>query len=136
MLFREADYPAILWIKENIPESETILVNPFLWGYGVYAGQDGGAWITPIAGRKTMPPPVLYLVDKQIDTGLEIIDTTRHILDIQKNSASLHAYIKEKGIRYVYLGARGGAFSPHDLNESPLFELLFNQDGAWLFEVR
>ena len=60
ILAREADRPAIQWIAENINPDETILINPFLWGYGIYAGQDGGYWITPLAGRKTMPPPMLY----------------------------------------------------------------------------
>ena len=30
----------------------TVLINPFTWGYGLYAGNDGGFWISPLAGRK------------------------------------------------------------------------------------
>ncbi len=36
LLFREADRTAMQWIEANIPQDETILINPFLWGYGNY----------------------------------------------------------------------------------------------------
>jgi hypothetical protein len=42
VLSRSADLPAIEWVKANLPQDETIVINPFSWGYGIYAGADGG----------------------------------------------------------------------------------------------
>ena len=39
ILSRQADLPAIQWIDDNIPEGETIVINPFAWGYGLYRRQ-------------------------------------------------------------------------------------------------
>src|SRR5690606_5781774 len=60
LLVRQADRPALRWVAENIPAGEPVLINSFSWGYGLYAGLDGGAWIPAAAGRPTLPAPVLY----------------------------------------------------------------------------
>ncbi len=48
LIFRDIDRPAFVWINENIPSEEVIFINPFAWGYGLYAGNDGGFWISPL----------------------------------------------------------------------------------------
>ncbi|MEJ2707556.1 MAG: hypothetical protein P8074_08085 [Anaerolineales bacterium] len=136
MLFREADRPAIHWIAEHVPPGETILVNPFAWGYGIYAGNDGGYWISSMAGHETMPPPVLYGLANQKEKTRQITEITSHITEISDNAAELQAYLLENEIHYVYVGVRGGALSPQTLQASGLFKLLYDKDGAWVFEVQ
>jgi hypothetical protein len=135
LLFRQADRTAIAWIDDNLPESERFLINPFLWGYGVYAGQDGGFWITPLAGRGTLPPPVLYGLGTP-EQKSAIVQASRWALDHAKDPAGLHALMQEQGIGYIYTGARGGAFSPSALSQSNLFETVYQQDGVWVFRAR
>lgn len=135
MLFREADYPAMDFIQENIPVKETILINPFAWGYGIYAGNDGGFWITPIAGRKTLPPPVLYGMGKITDEGKKIPEISRQVIDYRNRPHELHTYLLDQGINYIYIGARGGTLSPRSLRYSPFYEMLYAKDGAWLFKL-
>jgi hypothetical protein len=134
-LFRQADKPALTWIKDNIPADETILINPFSWGYGFYAGADGGYWITPLTGLKTMPPPVLYGLDYDLQVVEAINELNQQVIESGGNAEALHPLLLDTGINYIYLGSRGGPISPLALRSSPLYKLLYNQDGTWLFEV-
>jgi hypothetical protein len=135
ILAREADRPAIQWIAENISPDETILINPFLWGYGIYAGQDGGSWITPLAGRKTMPPPVLYAYGS-ISEVKRVTDTCKSVIENASNPQALSALLKEQQIRYVFIGRRGGVLSAKLLAQSGLFQTVYSQDGTWVFEIK
>ncbi|MFC2043421.1 DUF6541 family protein, partial [Chloroflexota bacterium] len=136
LLFREADYPAMDFIQENIPVEETILINPFAWGYGIFACNDGGFWITPIAGRRTLPPPVLYGMGKMTKEGKKIPEISRQVIDYRNRPNELHSYLLDLGIHYIYIGARGGTLSPRSLRYSPFFEMLYAKDGAWLFKLK
>jgi hypothetical protein len=133
MLFRNADYPALIWVEENTPVEETILINPFSWGYGMYAGRDGGYWITPLAYRKSIPPPVLYGFSREL--SYQVNQISKNVISLSDDINKLHTYLWENDIRYVYIGVRGGALSPRDMMDSPSFKLLYNQDGAWVFQV-
>jgi hypothetical protein len=135
MLFREADYPAMDFIEENISAEETILINPFAWGYGIFAGNDGGFWITPIAGRKTLPPPVLYGMGKITEDGKKIPEISRQVIDYRNRPHELHAYLLDQGIHYIYIGVRGGTLSPRSLRYSSFYTTLYAKDGAWLFKL-
>ena len=123
------------FIQENIPVEETILINPFAWGYGIFAGNDGGFWITPIAGRKTLPPPVLYGMGRKSEEGKKIPEISRQVIDYRNRPHELHAYLLDRGINYIYIGVRGGTLSPHSLRYSPFYKMLYAKDGAWLFKL-
>jgi hypothetical protein len=134
-LYREADTSALTWIQDNLPADETVMINPFSWGYGFYAGNDGGYWITPLTGLKTMPPPVLYGLDHDLRTVQAINDLNQQVIEAGRDAEALYSLLSEAGIHYVYLGGRGGPISPLALQTSPLYQLLYNQDGTWLFKV-
>lgn len=135
MLFRQADRPAMAWIEANLPQDAVILVNPISWGYGLYAGSDGGFWITPLTGRRTLPPPVLFALGGSSETYRQTREACKRILELAGDPAGLHAYLQELDIRYIYLGARGGALSPRALQASPLFRVIYAQEGVWIFEA-
>ncbi len=138
LLVRQADLPALQWVAENIPANETVLINPFAWGYGLYAGNDGGFWITPITGRKTLPPPVLYGVGDAANwQNVEAINAQlKQITGASSDPGRLAQAMKQAGVRYLYLGARGGIFSAEILRNSSAFNVLYNQNGVWVVEVR
>jgi hypothetical protein len=136
MLFREGDRPAIAWVAENIPADASILINPFSWGYGIFAGNDGGYWIVPLAQRRTLPPPILYGYDQNRARRSARLDFENQVLDLSSDPASLHALLLEQRIDYVYLGVRGGALSPSLLSHDPGFQTLYARGGAWVFRVR
>ena len=136
VLYRSADRQAMQWMRENLPEDARVQINPFSWGYNVYAGADGGYWIGPLAGRTTNPPPVLY----GLDTGpgseiLAISDANHEVLDLSGDAEALHRLLKDQGIDYVYLGSKGGGLSPQVLLQSPHFQLLYAGNLTYVFEV-
>jgi hypothetical protein len=133
VLSRRADIPAISWIENNIPETEKIVINPFAWGYGIYAGSDGGYWIAPLAGRITLPPPVLYGLGNQVKS---INNLTQNMLNLNADPVAFRNYLLENNIQYVYTGAKGGVISPKKLNNSGLFTTLYHTDGVWIFQVK
>jgi hypothetical protein len=135
-LARQADAPALAWIQANIPRDETFLINPFSWGYGLYAGNDGGYWITPIAGQRTMPPAVLYGFDTRRERIRQTSKLAQQVIDLSGDAQGLHDLLIHENIQYIYIGARGGALSPSLLQSSPAFDLLYQQDGAWVFQVK
>jgi hypothetical protein len=133
-ILRDADFPAISWIGENIPPDETIAINPTGWGYGLYIGDDGGYWISPLTGRSTMPPPVLYGLGSHefVHKTNEIIEG---VMEYADDAVQLWGHLNTHDIKYIYLGARGGVMSPRVLDSSPMFETLYHQDGTWVFRI-
>lgn len=135
ILFRQDDLPAMTWIEANIPPSETILINSFPWGYGLYAGMDGGYWIAPLARRKTLPASVLYAMSNAgSPTGPTAADV-RRVVDAAGDPVLLHTIMNELGIHYIYLGARGGQFSVNSLSVSPLYQERYHFRDTWIFEA-
>jgi hypothetical protein len=134
-LFREADERALNWLGENTPKGETIVINPFAWGYGLYAGQDGGYWASPIAGRGTIPPPVLYGLSNTPEDTQRINTFIQQIIENGDNPENLYQMMTDAGIQYLYTGVRGGVISPQALIDSSLFELVYQADGASTFKA-
>jgi len=135
-LFRQADQPAMTWIEENVPSEQTFLINPFAWGYGLYAGNDGGFWISSLTRHETIPPPVLYGLADNPDHIQHINEIIQKVMDLSQKPDELYAYLESVNIHYIYIGARGGILSPDVLQNSGLFEVQYQQNGAWVFHLK
>jgi hypothetical protein len=133
ILSRNADLTAIEWINEHIPEHETIVINPFAWGYGLYAGNDGGYWISPLSGRLTLPPPVLYGLGSGVK---DLNQTIQNVITNNADPAKLWEFLTSQRLHFIYIGARGGIIPPEKLFSSGLYDLLYHQDGVWIFSVK
>lgn len=133
ILSRNADLPAIEWVSENIPAGETIVINPFAWGYGIYAGNDGGFWISPLSGRQTLPPAVLY----GLGAGAkQISEQSQQIASLSVTPELFRDYLLASQYHYVFTGSRGGVIPPEKLATSGLFSVLYHQDGVWILAVK
>lgn len=135
ILYKENDGQAIAWINKNVPQKETFLINPFAWGYGLYAGNDGGYWITPLTGNKTIPPPVLYGLDNSVEKIERINEISQFVIDNGSDADKLYKYLQSFDIRYIYIGDRGGVLSAKALNKSNLFEQVYNQNSVGIFKL-
>ncbi len=112
-----------------------MLVNPFPWGYGQYAGNDGGYWISALTNRPTFPPPVLYGLSDSLEYIQTTNTTSQQVIDSAGDPQTLHALLTAQGIRYVFIGGRGGVLSAQALRESQLFAPRYARDGVFIFEV-
>lgn len=135
-LFRQADQPAMTWIDENVPSGQTFLINPFAWGYGLYAGNDGGFWISSLTQHETVPPPVLYGLDDNLDHVQHINEIIQKVMELCQKPDELYAYLESVNIHYIYIGARGGILSPGVLQNSGLFDVQYQQNGVWVFHLK
>jgi len=133
ILFREEDRYGIDWVKENIPINETIVINPAPWGYGMYMGQDGGFWISPMTNHRTIPPNATYgLSLAEINSGNQFVE---EIIPLGENPQDLWKLLQRNDLEYIFIGSRGGIISPLALHESNLFETLYNKNNNWVFKT-
>ena len=133
-LSRQGDRPAMQWIQVNIPQDEIILINPFQWMVGVYAGNDGGYWITPLTGRKTIPPPAIYgFGSSQYIHSINVL--SQKIIQDGGNPDDLWNFMQANDLHYIYTGVRGGPISVSGLDASPHFEKLYANQGAYIFKT-
>lgn len=133
-LSRSADREAMKWISQNIPADSSFMINPFSWGFGLYAGNDGGYWISPITGNLTLPPPALYGLGTE-DTINRINNSTQISIDPQTSPQQLSELMVANQLDYIYLGKRGGPLSSTKLLQSGIFETVYSSDGVWILHL-
>lgn len=134
LLTRQADLIALKWIDQNIADDEVILINSFAWGYNLFAGSDGGAWIPALTGNPTIPPPVLYGLGSSAQKT-DINNICTEVSRLATSPDELWVYLTSQQIEYIYIGARGGAISPSALAINQHFETLYHQDTTWFFHL-
>jgi hypothetical protein len=135
ILARQADLTAAEWIQANLPKDAVIAINPFLWGYGLYAGSDGGYWIAPLTGRQTVPQPVLYGLEYRSPASQSIKELSQKMIDQANQPDQLHQTLHQAGITHIYVGARPGVFSARIMSDYPGFRSLYQKDGVNIFQV-
>jgi hypothetical protein len=134
VLARPPDLAAMAWIAANTPPDARFLTNPFRWGYGLCAGNDGGYWIAPLTGRVSYPPPVLYGVGS-ISARQEVEALCQAAQTWGADPQALHEMMILNDLDYVYIGGRGGPLSPAALSASLLFQVEYAQDGVWVLRA-
>jgi hypothetical protein len=60
VLATTADRAAIEWVASHTPTDASVLIDVAPWMGSLWRGIDGGWWITPLTGRRTILPPVAY----------------------------------------------------------------------------
>jgi hypothetical protein len=135
-LARSPDLRAMPWIAAHIPGDSLIMISPFSWGYGLYAGSDGGYWIPTMTGRQTMPPPILYGLDTRPGQSKKISEFVARTIELAGDPQALAGLLKDNAIDYVYLGARGGVFSPSLLAGDPHFIEIYQREGVHIYLVK
>ncbi|MGB9722745.1 MAG: DUF6541 family protein [Chloroflexia bacterium] len=132
-LLSRADLEAMAWIGANTDPQACFLINAYEWMNAVYAGSDGGAWISPLTGRRTWPPPALYGLGEP--AYVEEVNTVAREAMESPDAGTLAALLRRHGITHVYLGRYGGALTPEKLLSSPDFRLRYRRNGVWIFAL-
>jgi hypothetical protein len=113
-----ADRAGLDWLAENTPPEAKVAVNSWLWLGSTWAGQDGGAWITPLTGRASTTPPADYIYDRSL--ALEVDAFNKEAMSWENwADPSAAAWLREQGVTHIFVGARGGFFEPAELALNP-----------------
>ena len=144
-LFTRPDQRAARWIDANLPEQATFLVNAFFaYNDWVIVGSDGGWWLPLAARRQTSLPPINYGNERgvQPDYRSQVNALQAEIIARGIDHPAVLQLLKERGIRYIYIGQRQGqvnnpapALDPQVLLNSPAFKPLYHQDRVYIFEI-
>ena len=144
-LFTRADQRAAQWIDANLPEQARFLVNAvFAYGDWVLVGSDGGLWLPLAAHRQTSLPPINYGNEKGFETDYrqQVNALQAEILAKGIDHPDVLRLLRERGIRYIYVGERHGRVNnagadlyPPQLLASPAFKPIYHQDRVYIFEI-
>jgi len=85
------DMTAISWAAKNTPVDAIFLVDATEW-FGIWRGVDGGWWLEPLAGRRTIPPPAAYAWAKR--SGESDIDRFSRRISLLRELPD-HLYCRE-----------------------------------------
>jgi hypothetical protein len=135
ILVHEADLEAMDWICENTAPDALFLINASPWQLGIYTGTDAGYWITELAGRRNLVPPVPYTYGKK-DYVQRVSDQAQIVASAGgAQDPALGALIHQEGITHIYIGVRGGPLRPDWFADDPGYRTVYESGGAWVFEV-
>jgi hypothetical protein len=123
-------------VDANLPAGAEILINPFPWGYGLYAGNDGGYWLSVLTENPSMPPPVLYGISNDQTEVARINQLSQAVLTDGANPEKIANLMQVNDIVYLLIGTRGGVLPPAAYLNSDLFVLLYHGEGAFVFKRR
>lgn len=131
-----ADAPALAWVAAHTPAEAVFLTNSWHWQGSLWAAPDGGAWLWPLAGRRTTMPPVDYLYQADWEPVVrEFNERLAALGDVDAEAPEFLALLREAGVTHVYIGARGGHLKPEAFLASGRYRLLYSNGAAWVFAV-
>jgi hypothetical protein len=134
ILVTAADIQALEWIGDNTPQGARFLINVTYWQAGSYRGVDGGWWITPLTGRHTLLPPVLYIMGER-DYLEQVLTYAQKASLLTGCSPELWNLIEDARLTHVYLNSTSGPLFPDALRECPQLNLIYEIDGVSIYET-
>jgi hypothetical protein len=145
-LVTRPDMKAGTWIKETLPGDAKFLVNSFFaYGDTLVVGSDAGWWLPLIAQRETTLPPINYGSEQGPPPDF-VSFTNDLVAEIRAKGVDHPQVLDEllnRGVTHIYIGQQQGqvnAIEPPLLNAKelmadPRFELVYNQDRVFIFEL-
>ncbi|WP_322490296.1 DUF6541 family protein [Chloroflexus sp.] len=138
-----ADLKAAKWIRDNLPPNAAIFVNGFpAYGGYVYAGNDGGWWLTFLTERRTnlLPMAVGFEATDPPNMLRLIAEQHQAIQRYPIGSAEAATELRALGFSYLYDGPAanppGEYLDPVQIDAAPFYELIYRQDGVSIWRIR
>ncbi len=137
VLADENDLAALEWIDEHLPSDARFFINTTGWGYGLYRGMDGGAWVLPYTGRWTLAPTIFYTFGGEEQTYKSWIDWNQRASGMNSCTEDLRALMKDAGLNYLYLREGVGSLRANALRGCPEAKQLYSAGGVsiWLWDA-
>jgi len=136
VLAREEDLHALAWIEENTPQESRFLVNTTGWGFGVYRGVDGGAWILPITGRWSLAPTIFYPFGAEKDFVRVVNDWGERASQLSGCGPDFWGLVEEARLSHVYLREGVGSLKAEALEGCEGVKEVYDVDGVSVWKVR
>ena len=134
LLAGRADVKAVRWIQDHTPPEADFFINVTHWQYGTYRGVDGGWWIMPLTGRKTLLPPALYDMGDQ-----EYVDRINSLAkaasQVEGCTPQFWDLARSAGLDYIYLKKGSGTLQPESLENCSGLSLAYMQDGVYIYKI-
>jgi hypothetical protein len=134
ILADQSDWVAINWIDDNLSPDARFLTNTTIWQYQMYRGVDGGYWILPKTGRFAIALPGLY--------GYGTKEEKAQWVNWMERASVVHAcddgfwtLVKDARLTHVYLHQGKGSLQPNAMVACPNTEVVFQQNGVWIYEI-
>ncbi len=138
-----ADIQAAAWIRANLPADAAIFVNSFpAYGGYVYAGNDGGWWLSFLTGHRTnlLPMAVGFEAVDPPDLLRTIARMHQEIQQYPIGSAEAAAALRSFGFAYLYNGPAANPpneyLDPVQIDAAPFYELIYRQNGVSIWRIR
>jgi len=127
------DVAALEWIEANVQPEAIFLIDVAPWKRAVWRGVDGGWWIMPLTGRRTVLPPSVYAwggpeVVQQIRAMAEWVYALRQIKE-PGYCRILALVIQETGATHYYTRSGRPERCP---NVQPVYQ---GQGGIAIYEL-
>ena len=135
VLVESADLPALTWLDENLPQDAHIAVSSWRWLNQAWSGQDGGTLIVPLLQRSSTMPPPDYTYNRELRLEVNQFNIEADAVEDWSTPAASQ-FLRENGVTHVYVGARGGFFKPEQIANNSDFELLYAEQGTFIFALR
>jgi hypothetical protein len=129
-----ADEAGLAWVDAKLPPDAVIAASAWQWLGNTWAGQDGGAWLTPLTGRANTTPPIDHIYNRELFTANRAFNEAATAVE-DWSAPETAVWLREQGVTHIYVGARGGFFKPDQLNRNPKTTLLYAEDGVFVFEI-
>jgi hypothetical protein len=134
ILATKADLEAINWIEDNLPPEARFVINVAFWQYGAYRGVDGGWWITPLTDRETSLPNALSGMGNR-EYAEQVNAVAAQFGQIKGCSPRFWDLVREEGLTHMYLTRGKGSIQPSHFNDCPGVELLFENQGVYIYHI-
>lgn len=134
VLVRPPDLPALAWLDENLPPAAVVAVNSWKWLGETWAGSDGGAWLVPLTGRSSTTPPADYIYSRELYEWVNPFNEAATAVS-DWTAPENAEWLRRQGVTHIFVGARGGFFDPAALAQNPQLELIYQQDGVFIFAL-
>jgi hypothetical protein len=127
-----ADLRAMRWLDARAPDDAIVAVRAKFWLPNAPHGIDAGYWIPYLIKRRiTVGPMIANLAPQYANWAREM---SRHVQRIGEDDTQL-VWLWRRGVRYLYLGARGDPAEAARLARSPDLALRYADGGVFIFEV-
>lgn len=134
ILIYPSDREALVWAAANLPDTAKVAVNSWVWLGNTWAGSDGGAWIVQLAHLQSTTPPADYDYSQSLFTEVNTFNEKATAVSDWSDPQQID-WLHSQGVTHIFVGVRGGFFDPAALARNPELQILYAQDGVFIFQL-